>query len=133
MNNLYKNSKQDILLSDTSITNTDTNTDINTNTDTNKYTVSILNSLLDNNIHSGGAFSPLSFLKPKSQLPSVHPAPPKIIYKHVTHNTEITPSERKQFEEFMLTNPYVKIDNISKMLEEYISELDKIKKILKIY
>lgn len=134
MNNLYKNNNQDILLSDTSITNTYTNI----NTDSNKYTVSILNSLLDNNIQYGGAFSPLSFLKtkpsppPLPQLPPVQEVSSKTIYKRVTDKTEITPSEQKQFEEFMLTNPVVGIDNISQILEEYILQLNKIKQILNI-
>ena len=120
MNNLYKNNNQDILLSDTSITNTDSN----------KYTMSILNSLLDNNIQYGGAFPSLSFLKPKSQ--PVQQVPPKVIYKQVTDKTAITPSERKQFEEFMLTNPMVKIDNIIQILKESISRLNEIKPIVNI-
>ena len=124
MNNLYKNSKLDIsLFSDTSISTTD------------KYTSSILNSLLDNTIHSGGALSPLFFLKSKSQLPSVSsvaPVAPKIIYKNVTPETQITLTEQEQFKKFMLTNPEKEIDKISRILEKRILKLNEINEMINI-
>jgi len=115
MTNLYKNSKQDVsLLSDTSITTTD------------KYTASILNSLLyKNSIQSGG----LSFFTSKTQSPQVSQ---KTIYKNVTLQTDVSLSEQKQFQEFMLTYPEKTIDKITFMLNNYILQLNNIKQILNI-
>jgi hypothetical protein len=113
MTNLYKNNKQNVsLFSDTSITTTD------------KYTSSILNSLLYNNsIQSGG----LSLFKP--QPPQV---PQKTIYKNVTLQTDVSLSEQKQFQEFMLTHPENTINDMTLILNNYILELNKIRKILNI-
>jgi hypothetical protein len=115
MTNLYKNNKQNVsLFSDTSITTTD------------KYTSSILNSLLYNNsIQSGG----LSFFKPKPQPQQV---PQKTIYKNVTLQTDVSLSEQKQFQEFMLTHPENTIDKMTLMLNNYILQLNNIKQILNI-
>ena len=81
-------------------------------TTTDKYTSSILNSLLYNNsIQSGG----LSLFNSK-----------------VAPTTEVTQAQINQIKQFMLTNPITKIDDITLILNNYILELNNIKKILNI-